>query len=202
MKILQTILAAIFFSLIAAEASAQQPAPARPQPAPPTAAPGQGAVIPDGKIATIDSNAFADPKAGIKRVINAFAQLDREFKPQRDEVQRLNTQYNQLVKDLEAMRAAPVDERAMAAKQDQAETVKREIERKQQDGQVALERRARELTNPIFRDINSALLAYAKQRGVVMIFDLSKMGAALFLVNDAVDLTPGFIAEYNQRNPA
>jgi Skp family chaperone for outer membrane proteins len=179
----------------------QQPAPARPQPAPPTAAPVQTTTLPDGKIAVIDSDRFADPKTGIKRLLNAFGQVDREFKPQRDDVQRMKTQYDQLVRDIETTRGV-ADRSALEAKSDQAETLKRDIERKTQDGQQALERRAKELTDPIFRDINTALLAYARQRGVMLILDLSKTGAAVFLVNEAVDLTPGFIAEFNQKFPA
>jgi len=45
------------------------------------------------------------------------------------------------------------------------------------------------------------IAAFARQRGVNVIFDVSKLGEVMFVVNDAVDLTRAFIADYNQRNP-
>lgn len=195
MKIFRTIAAAALLAAFAAlTVNAQQtPAPARP-------AQGGGAV-PDSKVAIINTELFGDPKNGIARLANAFAALDREFKPRRDEVTQLRTRYDQLLKDIDATKAVS-DEKALQAKVEQAETLKNDIERKQQDGQRALEKRARELTDPIYNDISNALQAYARQRGISVIFDVSKMAQVMFVVNDAVDITPGFIAEYNQRNPA
>ncbi len=157
-------------------------------------------MIADGEIATIDTEAFADPKTGITRLVSAFEVVNREFKPRSDELQRLRAQYEQLGKDIEATRTLE-DQRARNAKVEQAEALKKDIERKTQDAQSAYQKRLREATEPVYKDISPALQAFARQRGVNVIFDVSKLGEVMFIVNDSVDLTRAFIADYNQRNP-
>ncbi|HYY95342.1 MAG TPA: OmpH family outer membrane protein, partial [Pyrinomonadaceae bacterium] len=145
----------------------------------------------------------ADQNQGIKRLVAAWQALDREFKPRRDEVQQLQTRYDALVKEIsETQKVA--DQKAIAAKADQAEQLKTEIERKQQDGQKALEKRAQDLLGPVQQDISNAILAFARARGITVVFDLSKLGNVVMLVNekDPINITDAFIADYNQRNPA
>jgi Skp family chaperone for outer membrane proteins len=189
-------------------AAAQQPATSRPaatpapRPAAASPAPAQNTgVIADGKIAIIDTEAFADPKTGITRLVSALEVVNREFKPRSDELQKLRAQYEQLGKDIAAT-ATVEDQRARTAKLEQAETLKKDIERKTQDAQSAYQKRLRDATDPIYKDISPALQAFARQRGVNVIFDVSKLGEVMFVVNETVDLTRAFIADYNQRNPA
>jgi Skp family chaperone for outer membrane proteins len=199
MKVLLSNFALPLIVLAGFTASAQQPA-GRPSPTPTprpaassaTPAVSSGAVA-DGKIAIIDTEAFADPKTGITRLVS-------EFKPRSDELQKLRAQYEQLGKDIEATRAVE-DQRSRNAKIEQAEALKKDIERKTQDAQSAYQKRLRDATEPIYKDISPALQAFARQRGVNVIFDVSKLGEVMFVVNDAVDLTRAFIADYNQRNP-
>ena len=206
MKVIgKTFFAAALAASAAATAVAQTPpaggarpaAPAAQQPARPA---GQ-ANVPDGKIAIIDSDAFSDQKAGIARLVAAFQTVEREFKPRRDELQTMRTRYEGLVKQANDTKSV-ADQKSLAALADQAETLKNDIERRQQDGQRALEKRVQELTNPIFQDIGTALQAFAASRGITLVFDVSKTGNAMMVVNNAVDITDAFIADYNQRNPA
>lgn len=201
----KTLFAAALAAVAAATAGAQtQPAAGRPaapaaqQPARPAAGPVN---VPDGKIAIIDSDAFSDQKAGIQRLVAAFQTVEREFKPRRDELQTMRTRYDALVKQANDTKAV-ADQKSLAALADQAETLKNDIERRQQDGQRALEKRVQELTSPIFEDVGKALQAFAATRGITLVFDVSKTGNAMMVVNNAVDITDAFIADYNQRNPA
>ena len=193
----KTFFAAAFAAFAALTASAQAPAT---RPAATPAAP-QAAAIADGKFAIIDTDAFNDPAQGIKRLVAAFQTVEREFKPRRDDIQGLKTRYDALVKEIQDTQkvAAPA---AIAAKAEQAEQLKVEIERKQQDGQKALDKRVSDLTGPVYQDIGNALQAYAKARGLSVIFDVSKMQGVVMVVNEGVDITGAFIAEYNTRNPA
>jgi Skp family chaperone for outer membrane proteins len=195
-----TAAAAIFAAFAALSVSAQQqPAANRPATPAPTQA---GAVaVPDGKVAIIDSNAFGDEKAGVQRLIAAFSTLDREFKPRRDELQALKTRYDGIAKQINDTKNV-ADQKALAALADQAEGIEKEMKRKQEDAQGAYQKRVQELTEPIFRDLSVALQNFAKQRNITVVFDISKMGNAMMVVNNAVDITDAFIAEYNQRNPA
>ena len=207
MKIILSTLAATIAVLMPFPVAAQQPATSRPaatpapRPAAASPAPAQSTgVIADGKIAIIDTEAFADPKTGITRLVSALEVVNREFKPRSDELQKLRAQYEQLGKDIAAT-AAVEDQRARSAKLEQAETLKKDIERKTQDAQSAYQKRLRDATDPIYKDISPALQAFARQRGVNVIFDVSKLGEVMFVVNETVDLTRAFIADYNQRNP-
>jgi Skp family chaperone for outer membrane proteins len=126
--------------------------------------------------------------------------VNREFKPRSDELQKLRAQYEQLGKDIAAT-ASVEDQRARNAKLEQAEALKKDIERKTQDAQSAYQKKLREVTDPVYRDISPALQAFARQRGVNVIFDVSKLGEVMFVINESVDLTRAFITDYNQRNP-
>jgi Skp family chaperone for outer membrane proteins len=207
MKLILSTLAATLAVLAPVMAAAQQPAtghPAvpsaqRPPAASPTAPQNTG-VIADGKIAIIDTEAFADPKTGISRLVSALEVVNREFTPRSDELQKLRAQYEQLGKDIEATRILE-DQKARNAKIEQAEALKKDIERKTQDAQSAYQKRLREATEAVYKDISPALQAFARQRGVNVIFDVSKLGEVMFVVNASVDLTRAFITDYNQRNP-
>jgi Skp family chaperone for outer membrane proteins len=210
MKAIRNILAASALAAFAAlGANAQAPAGRTATPAPATQTPrpaapagSQGSAIAEGKFAIVDTDAFQDPKEGIARLVNAAATVDREFKPRRDEIQQLQTRYEALAKQVQDTKTVS-DQKALAALADQAETLKNEIERKQQDGQRAIQKRWADLSGPIFTDINNALRAYAQARGISVVFDLSKMEGVVMVVNaNGIDITAGFIADYNQRNPA
>ena len=93
------------------------------------------------------------------------------------------------------------DPQSLAAKSDQAEQIKMEIERKQADGQKALDKRVQELTGPIYDNVGKALESFAKAKGYDMVVDVSKLNGALMVINPTIDLTETFISDYNAKNP-
>ena len=200
MKVIRHTIAAAALAAFAAVAASAQTAPAsRPAASP---APAQGGAIAEGKFAVVDTDAFTDQNQGIKRLVAAFQTVEREFKPRRDELQQLQTRYEGLAKQFQDTQKV-ADQKALAALADQADTLKTDIEQKQQAGQKALDKRVKELTDPIYQDIGQALQTFAKARGISVVFDISKMQGVVMLVNPAgVDITDAFIADYNQRNPA
>jgi Skp family chaperone for outer membrane proteins len=199
MKVIRTIAFAAAIAAFSAASATAQTAPAAGAQRP--AAPAASANVPDGKVAIIDTEAFGDPKTGIARLVNAFSTVDREFKPRRDAITGLRAKYDAIVKQINDTKAVAAQAQ-LASLADQAETLKNDIERQQQDGQRALDKRVKELTDPIYQDISTALQSFAKQRGITIVFDVSKMGGVMMIVDGAVDITPAFIADYNQRNPA
>ena len=202
-----TFFAAALAATAALTASAQtQPAGGRPPapalPRPTATAPATGGVaVAEGKFAIIDTEAFGDTKEGIQRLVAAFQTVEREFKPRRDEITTLKTRYDALVKEVNDTKAV-ADQKALAAKADQAQQLEIEIKRRQEDGQKALDKRVQELTGPVYTDIGNALQAYAKARGLTVVFDVSKMQGVVMVVDGSIDITGAFIADYNQRNPA
>lgn len=196
MKAIRTTFFAAAFAATAALTASAQTTPARPTPAP------AGAVtVAEGKFAIIDTEAFGDQKEGIKRLVAAFQTVEREFKPRRDEITTLRTRYEALAKEINDTKAVS-DPKALQTKADQATQLEVEIKRKQEDGQKALDRRVQELTGPVYQDIGNALQAFAKARGLTVVFDVSKMQGVVMVVDGSVDITNAFIADYNTRNPA
>jgi Skp family chaperone for outer membrane proteins len=170
---------------------------ARPQPA----APAQGGAAPasTARIAIIDSSAFSDEKAGIARVVNAMKTVDAQFQPVRTEVQGMQTRYQALVDDINKT-SAVADPKTIATKTDQADTLKREIERKAQDAQISIKKRMDETLGPLQEDVYNSLQAFAQSRGISIIIDASRV--PLIYAADSVDITKDFIAEYNRTKPA
>lgn len=199
MKFTRFIVGAVLLILLNLTVLAQQPGASRPAATP---APGAGAAsVPDGKVAIVDTEAFGDPKTGIVRLVRAFESVNREFVGEREALQKMRAQYEQIVKDITATRGVSAPQ-PLATKTEQAESLKRQIERKSQDAQDAYTKRLRDVTAPVWSDINTALQAYARQRGASVVFDVSKLGQVMMVINSGIDITNGFIADYNQRNPA
>ncbi len=170
---------------------------ARPQPA----APAQGGAAPasTARIAIIDTSAFSDEKAGIARVVNAMKTVDAQFQPVRTEVQGMQTRYQALVDDINKT-SAVADPKTIATKTDQADTLKRDIERRAQDAQIAIKKRMDETLGPLQEDVYNSLQAFAQSRGISIIIDASRV--PLIYAADSVDITKDFIAEYNRTKPA
>lgn len=191
MKSLRFIAAGVALAVVSVvSASAQTARPA-----------GQPAAAPslNGKIAVIDSGAFADEKEGIARVISAMKSLDAQFQPQRTELQNMQTRYNTLVDEIQKT-GSVADPKALSAKQDQAAQIKTDLERKAQDAQTAYQKRMGEVLDPLQQDVFNALQAYAQQRGISIVIDMNRV--PVLYAADAVDITKDFITEYNRTHPA
>ncbi|HYO62349.1 MAG TPA: OmpH family outer membrane protein [Pyrinomonadaceae bacterium] len=188
-------------ALLTVNALAQTPAAPRPatqQPARPAAA---AAVKPslEGKIAVIQTEFFMHESEGIRRIIAAMQGVDREFQPRRTEIQQLETRYNALVKEINDTKSV-ADQATLTRKADEAETIKKSIDRKREDGQRDLQKRMGEVLQPLQSDVYKALDAYAKERGIAIIIDASQV--PLLYATETVDITRDFIGIYNQRNAA
>jgi Skp family chaperone for outer membrane proteins len=196
MKLFRLIAAACLIAASLVISAGAQTA-ARPQPAAPT----QGGAAPasTGRIAIIDSSAFSDEKQGIARVVNAMKTVDAQFQPVRTEMQGLQTRYQALVDDINKT-SAVADPKTIATKTDQADTLKRDMERRMQDAQINIKKRMDEVLGPLQEDVFNSLQAFAQQRGISIIIDASRV--PLIYAADSVDITKDFITEYNRTKPA
>jgi Outer membrane protein len=183
MKLIFPVIAALFASTLAVSVGAQTTTP-------PVAAVAAAPV----KMAIIDTEAFNDPKNGVKRLVSVYTQIDTELKPKRDEIVSLNTRLQALAQKANAGTITQ-------AESDEADNIKRDIQRKQEDGQKLLENLTRQRTGSIFNDLSTALQTYAKSRGFDMVVDVAKLQNSILLINPSIDITGAFIADFNARNP-
>ena len=149
------------------------------------------------KIAVINSDMFSAQTGGITRLVNALRTLETEFKPQRDEIRQMVARFETLQQPAPANATA----QQQATRRDEALTLQTNIRRKQEDATAAFQRRSATLTEPIRLSIFTALQAYAKQRGVDLLIDISKFQDGVLLMNAGADMTPAFIKDYNSKNP-
>ncbi|HKZ03387.1 MAG TPA: OmpH family outer membrane protein [Pyrinomonadaceae bacterium] len=194
------LMAAAFFAAVASSAVLAQPKPATPQTTtPPPAA--SSASVPATKVALINTEAFADEKQGIVRIISAIKRVEAEFQPRKTELQQLNQRLQQLAEDIKKTENV-ADPKATQQKVEQLEQLKKEAQRKQEDAQAAYNKQVQVIMEPIYRDIGTSLDAFGKARGITLLLDSSKIAPAILAAADATDVTLAFIAEFNSKYPA
>ena len=211
MKTITSIVAGITLTVtcaIVAIAQTTRPAQtARPTPTPlvqprPTPAPVANAPVPQSKIALIDTTVFGDEKNGIYRYIDATKTVAAEFKPRTDELQGLETRLSTLSNELDAlMKANPVNQQAVQAKQQQGQSLQAEYQAKKAKLDEDLGKRYEQVVSPISRQIGAAIDQFATQRGITMTLDLSKLLPAILTAMPGTDMTQAFINDFNGKYP-
>ena len=184
------------------------PTPTGPRPAAtplprPAATPAvTNAPVPDSRIALIDTSMFGDEKNGIWRYIDAAKSVQAEFKSRTDEVQNLQNRINALVTEINTLsKASVVDQKTIQAKQQQGVTLQTEWQTKKDRLDQDVTRRAEQIIAPISSQIGAAMDQFARQRGVTMTLDSSKLLPAILTAVPATDLTLAFIKDFNSKNP-
>jgi outer membrane protein len=191
-----------FFAAVALLTTAALCVSAQQKPAttaPPTSAAPQTAAIPDSKIALIFSNEFLDVKTGIARFHSLNTVLTREFQPRQAELQGLQTRINTLSKEIDDTRNV-ADPNALRQKSDQLAQMNLDLKRKTEDAEGAYQKRREELFMPLRNDIEKAIEAFAKARGITVIMDGSQM--PMLYASNSLDITRAFINDFNAKNPA
>src|SRR5687767_11855373 len=180
MKIVRSFAAVGLLTAAAFCVSAQQQRPAQPRPttpaAPPATTPQSSAsvAVPDSKMAMLYSDAFLDPKNGIAKYNTVAGTLNREFQPREAELQALQTRITTLNKEIEDTQNV-ADPNAIRQKRDQLVQMQTELKRKGEDAQALYTKRRQEIFLPLQTEIQKALEAFAKARGITVIVDGSQV---------------------------
>lgn len=159
--------------------------------------------VPTAKVAVIFSAAFQDQKQGIAKFAVLVNKLNAEFQKTQDDLTKTAKAIQALQDEIKKLQesAAPVDPKSVQAKVDRLDQMKKDYQRRGEDGQAAYQRRRQEIFAPLQEDVGKALDAYAKARGITLIMDASQLEGILF-ASETIDITRAFIAEYNSKNPA
>jgi outer membrane protein len=197
------LVAAAFVAAVASSPLLAQTRPAA-QSAPPAAT--AQANVPATKVALINTEAFADEKQGIVRIVAAVKRVDTEFQARKTELQQLQQRVQTLTDEISKIQGAPasvgVDQKSLQAKVDSLDALKKEGQRKQEDAQASYNKRMQEVLAPIYEDIGKSLDAFGKAQGITLLLDASKIAPAILSAADATDVTRAFIADFNSKFPA
>jgi len=176
------------------------PAASVPRPTPTPAAANQP--VPPSKIAVVDTRRFADEQGGIYRYVDAVQTIAREFKTRSDEVTNLGNRLETLANELDnLMKATPVNQTVVDAKQQQGTALQTEYNNKKAKLDQDVGNRYKQIVSPVSQAIGAALDQFAAQRGVTMTLDASKILPAILTILPSVDLTSAFINDFNSKNP-
>ena len=198
------IVIAFAVSVSAQQQPAGRPA-AQPTPTPTAAAPSAPApvALPVSKMAVIYTDLFLDQKNGIAKFNSTLTKLNGEFQTVRNELTQLQTRAQQLEEEISKLQSAPagtpIDQRSLQTKVDQLEQLKKDIQRKGEDGQTNYNKRRQELFAPLQDEVGKAIEAFAKARGINVIVDAAQV--PLLYAAESIDITRAFITEFNAKNP-
>ena len=150
----------------------------------------------------IDTSMFGDEKNGIWRYVDAAKSVQAEFKTRTDEVQNLGNRINALITEIQTLSKAPVvDQKTIQARQQQGTTLQTEWKTKKDRLDEDITKRAEQVIAPISNQIGAAMDQFARQRGITMTLDSSKLLPAILTAVPAIDLTQAFINDFNSKNP-
>src|SRR5262245_20273280 len=188
--------------LAAATGTFAQPPATQPKPqTPPTTSSGTGNPS-TGKIAVIFSAAFQDSKKGIAKFGMLLNKLNAEFQKIQDDLNATAKQIQALQDEAKKLSEAPgADPKNLQAKLSQIDQMKKDYQRRGEDAQAGYQRRRQEIFAPLQEDVGKALDTYAKARGITLVMDASQLEGIIFAA-EAIDITQGFISDYNSKNPA
>ena len=206
MKIIYSVMMTIGLTIVVtgsvlAQVARPTPTPAaqtRPTPPPVVA----NAPVPQSKIALIDTTMFADEKNGIYRYVDATKAVQIQFQAQTAELDNLESRLTTLSNELDAlMKASPVNQQAVQAKQQQGAALEAEYKTKKDKLDADVTKRYQEVVSPISKQIGAELDQFAAQRGITMTLDISKMMPAILTAVPGIELTQTFINQFNAKYP-
>lgn len=158
--------------------------------------------VPTGKVVVIFSAAFQDQKQGIAKFGVLVTKLNSEFQKTQDDLNQTAKTIQSLTDEVKKLQETPGgDAKIVQAKVQQLDQMKKDYQRRGEDGQVAYKNRRKDLFTPLQEDVGKALDVFAKARGITLILDASQLEGILFAL-EAIDITRAFIADYNSKNPA
>jgi len=145
---------------------------------------------------------FADEKNGIFLYVDAAKRIELEFRTRTNELQNLDNLINSLATEITRLRqVAVIDQKTIQAKQTEGERLVLDLKTKKDRLDEDVSKRYQQVISPISSQIGAAMDLFARQHGITMTLDISKLLPAILTAVPAMDLTQAFIDDFNRKNP-
>ena len=154
---------------------------------------------PTSGIAIVDTGEFTEQKTGITRVTAALAQIQVKYQPVQKDLVDMRARLEALRADIQKKRLVQ-DPTTTAQQSEQADKLDLDIKRKAEDAQTNYQKDLSSVMTPIQADIQTALDAYAKAHGILLLIDANRV--PLVYADASIDITTEFIADYNKTHAA
>lgn len=161
------------------------------------------------RVAVVDTSVFPDARKGITRLVRALEGVEREFEPRRAELAEMHERVRTQIEAFSFAGPIPTDPEPVTPERrkrmkTEAEEMQRLVDERQAAFERARDRRVRDVTAPIERDIRASLEAFARARGIELLLDANGVSCLVGCETQSaagIDITQDFIAEYNRLNP-
>lgn len=130
----------------------------------------------------------------------ANSELQTQFQPRQSDLENLNKQLNDLRQQISANQTTWSDEQKIKANQ-QGQKLTTQIERKQNELQEDANSALGEVTDRIGRKMMDVLDRYARENGLVAVFDSSAQNTPILYASTNIDITQEIIKLYDQAYP-
>jgi outer membrane protein len=128
-----------------------------------------------------------------------FADLQKKFDPQRQQLKTLSDQIDTLTKQLQAQGSTLSDvERANRARDIDAK--KKQLDRSGQDAQSDYQQAMQDMANTLSSKVYDVLEAYVKQHGYTLVLDISQQQSPVLYAVASTNITKEIIDAYNLKS--
>jgi outer membrane protein len=160
---------------------------------------GSKGAVPEGKIAVVKSETFPEKILELKQ---KFDQIEAQYRPRFEKIRVMAEDLKKLEDELRTKEASLNADKLRQLQRDY-EDLRRRGSREEADLQEEYTRAVESATRQIQEKLAKFTEAYATQRNIVAVFNLSGVAnTGLFAFWDpATDITDDFVAEYNKANP-
>jgi Skp family chaperone for outer membrane proteins len=193
MKSSRYLVSLLGLSFLCAVGFAQTPA-ATPAPA----APAKASSL---KVAWINSTAFVDEQTGIKQLVRVGKELELEFGNQQSDLALQQEKLRTIVTELKTLQTSGATQEALQAKQTEGLALQQDLQQKQQAFQAAVQQAQQQKQGPIAQEMDKAIDVFAKERDLGLVIDVAKLGNAVIVAREELDVTADFIAYFNASHP-
>jgi outer membrane protein len=171
-------------STMALSAAAQAPASTAAAPAGPT------------KVAVIAFQATVTQTNEFQR---NFADLQKKFEPQRQQLKVLSDEIDTLTKQLQSQ-SATLSEAERASRASVIDAKKAKLDRDTQDAQNDFGQQMQDIFRGVGSKVYAVLEAYAKQHGYTLVLDASEQSPTVLYSIDSVNISKPVLDAYNLKS--
>ena len=155
------------------------------------------------KIAQINTDAFYDKETGIKELVETNNRFENELKPQIESLKTLAEKIQKLQKELaeyqiQIKKFPQGCYMSFESKFDEFDELTLEYKQKQEETKTLYEKRKPEIFADVYEKVGDAIKQFSKEKGFLMIIDISKDSSFIITDVDDNDVTKEFIKYYNE----
>ena len=128
-----------------------------------------------------------------------FADLQKKFEPQKQQLKTLSDQIDSLTKDLEAQ-GSKLSDAERASRASVINTKKQQLQRDSQDAQNDFQQEMQDMFNGVAQKVGQEMISYAQAHGYTAVMDFGQQQSQVLWAADSTNITKEVVAAYNQKS--